>query len=124
MIGKNWLQKFDVQYNDTFFLCKVSNIRGLDISDLPSFYQKAINSWVVLRSRIEITDKTSIMNSNLFGNDNICVRNTHFFYHNFSRGTSRQRSGKGAIRKRFPLQKPRWEKTKLTIRYLYHENIS
>ena len=38
--------------------------------------------------------------------------------------TSRQRSGKGAIRKRFPLQKPRWEKTKLTIRYLYHENIS
>ena len=27
-------------------------------------------------------------------------------------GTSRQRSGKGAIRKLFPLQKPRWEKTK------------
>ena len=40
------------------------------------------------------------------------------------KGTSRQRSGKGAIRKGFPLQKPRWEKTKLTIRYLYHENIS
>ena len=35
-----------------------------------------------------------------------------------SKGTSRQRSGKGAIRKRFPLQKPRWEKTKLTIRYI------
>ena len=40
------------------------------------------------------------------------------------KSTSRQRSGKGAIRKRLPLQKPRWEKTKLTIRYLYHENIS
>ena len=26
------------------------------------------------------------------------------------KSTSRQRSGKGAIRKRFPLQKPRWEK--------------
>ena len=37
------------------------------------------------------------------------------------KSTSRQRSGKGAIRKRFPLQKPRWEKTKLTIRHLYHE---
>ena len=37
------------------------------------------------------------------------------------KGTSRQRSGKGAIRKRLPLQKPRWEKTKLTIRHLYHE---
>ena len=41
----------------------------------------------------------------------------------YSKGTSRQRSGKGATRKRFPLQKPRWEKTKLTIRYLYHETI-
>ena len=41
----------------------------------------------------------------------------------WKKGTSRQRSGKGAIRKRFPLQKPRWEKTKLTIRYLYHETI-
>ena len=40
---------------------------------------------------------------------------------NIDKGTSRQRSGKGAIRKRFPLQKPRWEKTKLTVRYLYHE---
>ena len=40
------------------------------------------------------------------------------------KSTSRQRSGKCAIRKRLPLQKPRWEKTKLTIRYLYHENIS
>ena len=39
------------------------------------------------------------------------------------KGTSRQRSGKGAIRKRFPLQKQRWENTKLTIRYLYHENM-
>ena len=28
----------------------------------------------------------------------------------WEKGTSRQRSGKGAIRKRFPLQKPRWEK--------------
>ena len=39
------------------------------------------------------------------------------------KGTSRQRSGNGAIRKRSPFQKPRWEKSKLTIRYLYHENI-
>ena len=43
---------------------------------------------------------------------------------NGKESTSRQRSGKGAIRKRLPLQKPRWEKNKLTIRCLYHENIS
>ena len=28
---------------------------------------------------------------------------------------------KAQSEKRFPLQIPRWEKTKLTIRYLYHE---
>ena len=28
---------------------------------------------------------------------------------------------KAQSEKRFPLQKPRWEKTKLTVRYLYHE---
>ena len=28
----------------------------------------------------------------------------------YGKGTSRQRSGKGAIRERFPLQKPRWGK--------------
>ena len=28
---------------------------------------------------------------------------------------------KAQSEKRFPLQKPRWEKTKLTVRYSYHE---
>ena len=83
MIGKNWLRKFDIQYNDSFFLCKASNIKGLDISDLPIFYQRAINSWISFKSRIKITDKTSIINSNLFGNNSICVRNTPLFYDNF-----------------------------------------
>ena len=30
---------------------------------------------------------------------------------------------KAQSEKRFPLQKPRWEKTKLTMRYLYHEKV-
>ena len=80
---KNWLQKFDEQYNDRFFLCKCSNIKGLDISDLPGFYQGAINSWVVLQSKMKINEKNSIMNSNLFGNTNICIRNTPLIYQNF-----------------------------------------
>ena len=84
MIGKkNLLQKFDEQYNDRFFLCKCSNIKGLDISDLPGFYQGAINSWVVLQSKMKINDKTSIMNSNLFGNTHICIRNRPPLYQNF-----------------------------------------
>ena len=42
----------------------------------------------------------------------------------WEKGTRRQRSGRGAIRKRFPLQIRCGKKTKLTIRYLYHENTS
>ena len=60
-----------------------------------------------------------------FNARNICLTTKllqqGYRYHKHRKSTSRQRSGKGAIRKRFPLQKPRWEKTKLTVRYLYHE---
>ena len=89
MIGKNWLQKFDEQYNDRFFLCKCSNIKGLDIADLPGFYQGAINAWVVLQSKIKINDKTSIMNSNLFVNTHICIRNRPLLYQNFCKSNIR-----------------------------------
>ena len=44
-------------------------------------------------------------------------------FEDIAKGTSRQWNG--AIRKKFPLHKPRgWEKTKMTLRYLYQENIS
>ena len=36
--------------------------------------------------------------------------NVHHFYSNNYKKATRQRSGKGATRKRFPLQKPRWGK--------------
>ena len=39
--------------------------------------------------------------------DKYFVSQGHFYV--TRKGTSRQRSGKGAITKRFPLQKPRWE---------------
>ena len=52
------------------------------------------------------------------------ISHSHTIGSKLKKGTSRQRSGKGAIRKRFPLQKPRWEKTKPTTRYLYHETIA
>ena len=46
-----------------------------------------------------------------------------FYYRN--QGAEKVQVGKDQEKaqseKRFPLQKPRWEKTKLTVRYLYHE---
>ena len=70
---------------------------------------------------------TSIFVSHRANSCSLCSSSLHlaaFCPKQLEKSTSRQRSGKCAIRKRLPLQKPRWEKTKLTIRYLYHENIS
>ena len=79
MIGKDRLKKFDNEYNDNFFLGKCSNIKGLNISDLPDFYQCAINSWSFFLSKMKLNDKSSIMNANLFGNNNISVE-IHLFF--------------------------------------------
>ena len=38
-------------------------------------------------------------------------------------GKDQEKAQSEKKKKKFPLQKPRWEKTKLTIRYLYHETI-
>ena len=72
---------------------------------------------VVAIEECDANDKTQDLVSYISETDS----NKHLPLNLQEKGTSRQRSGKGAIRKRFPLQKPRWEKTKLTIRYLYHE---
>ena len=48
-----------------------------------------------------------------------------YFVHVYLTGKkSRQWSGNGTIIKKFPLQKPRREKTKSTLMHLYGENIS
>jgi hypothetical protein len=45
-IGKHWLQKFDNKFGvDDFFLCKCSDINGLDIGSIPKYYQDAIQAW-------------------------------------------------------------------------------
>ena len=85
LIGKHWLQKFDVEYCETFFLCKCSNIKGLNISEMPYFYQRGITSWSCFMANFEKSSKQQILNEHLFGNKNISVRNTPMFYSDFSR---------------------------------------
>lgn len=86
VIGKHWLKKFDIEYNESLFLCKCSNIKGLNISDMPHFYQSSIRSWAIFKSKMKLHDKEHILGENLFGNINISVRNTPLFYSDFCRG--------------------------------------
>ena len=85
-IGKHWLQKFDTEYNEPFFLYKCSNIKGLNILDMPYFYQSSIISWSLSKSKMKLNDKEHILSENLFGNINISVRNTPLLYSDFCRG--------------------------------------
>ena len=69
----------------------------------------------VVEEEVEVRGKATIMS------EFVDVEEMYAEKGQIEEGTSRQRSGKGAIRKRFQLQKPRWEKTKLTIRHLHME---
>ncbi|MCG8113315.1 MAG: reverse transcriptase family protein, partial [Candidatus Thiodiazotropha taylori] len=40
MIGKHWLQKLDFEFDESFFICKCSNTKGLNLADLPVFFIK------------------------------------------------------------------------------------
>ena len=63
----------------TFFICKCSNTKGLNLTDLPVYYQNAILAWATFQSRLHKSDKSSILNERLLGNNKISVRNTPFF---------------------------------------------
>jgi hypothetical protein len=43
--GKHWSQKYDNKFGVDFFLCKCSDIKGLDIASIPKYYQDAIQAW-------------------------------------------------------------------------------
>jgi hypothetical protein len=46
-IGKHWLQKYDKKFGVDFFLCKCSDIKGLDIASIPKYYQDAIQALII-----------------------------------------------------------------------------
>ena len=79
MIGKEWLKRFDNEFNENFFICKCSNTKGLNLTDLPEYYQNAILAWATFQSKLHKLDKNSILNERLLGNNKISVRNTPFF---------------------------------------------
>ena len=52
---------------------------------MPDFYQSCVTSWAFFKAKLKNNDKEHILNENLFGNNNISVRNTSIFYSDFSR---------------------------------------
>jgi hypothetical protein len=44
VIGKHWLQKYDNKFGVDFFLCKCSDIKGLDIASIPKILSRRYTS--------------------------------------------------------------------------------
>ena len=66
-IGKHWLQKYDNEFGvDGFFLCKCSDIKGLDIGSIPKYYQNAIQAWKQNLGSCSTESKNDILDKNIW----------------------------------------------------------
>ena len=65
-IGKHWL---------FCFLCKCSNIKGLDIASIPKYYRDVIQAWNIILGHV----LNDILDKNIFDNSDIkLIRNPLF----------------------------------------------
>jgi hypothetical protein len=71
-IGKYWLSRLDFKFNETFFICKCSNVSSLNLNRYPLFYQKSIQAWTKCVQCVQkVETKTDILHVRLFWNCNI-----------------------------------------------------
>jgi hypothetical protein len=82
-IGKHWLQKYDKQFGVDFFLCKCSDIKGLDIASIPKYYQDAIQAWNNFLGSCSTESKNDILDQNIFGNSEIKFNRNPLFFNRF-----------------------------------------
>ena len=69
-IGKYWLRKLDIRFNEKYFVCKCSNVSTLNLNILPIFYKICIQSWSKLQKLIQLcnNDIDSILKTRIFCN--------------------------------------------------------
>ena len=85
-IGKYWLSRFDFKFNETFFICKCSNVSSLNLNRYPLFYQKSIQAWTKFLQCVQkLETKTDILHVRLFGNCNITFQNKPLIFSSFLR---------------------------------------
>ena len=84
-IGKHWLQKYDKKFGVDFFLCKCSDIKGLDIASIPKYYQDAIQAWNNFLGSCSTESKNDILDKNIFGNSEIKFNRNPLFFQSFLR---------------------------------------
>jgi hypothetical protein len=76
-IGKHWLRKLDIKFNEKYFVCKCSNVSTLNLNILPIFYKICIQSWSKLQELIQLchNDIDSILKTRIYCNSSISFKN-------------------------------------------------
>ena len=75
-IGKHWLQKYDNKFGVDYFLCKCSDIKGLNIASIPKYYQDAMQAWNNFLGSCSTESKNDILDKN---SEIKFIRNPLFF---------------------------------------------
>lgn len=85
-LGKYWLQKLDKKFDEKYFLCNCSNLSGLNLNNMPSFYRDAVHTWTFLSNKLQLPiTKEDILDLKLFGNANIIFDRKPLFFPSFSK---------------------------------------
>ena len=64
-IGKYWLKKYNI-FGSEYFLCQCSDISGLNITSLPSYYQKGLKCWIFFTQIVYSRHANGCFPSNYF----------------------------------------------------------
>ena len=68
-LAKHWLKILDENNSINMLITKVSDLRYIDLKQMPIFYQKAVRSWTELQQHRKVSTKADILNENLFCNN-------------------------------------------------------
>jgi hypothetical protein len=109
ILGKHWLKSYDTHYADSYFVCKCSSTKGLDLTKIPAFYRTCIEGWTALQTKIPPTTLTDIANQPLFGNSLIVAKHKPIFFPRWAQ------SGLSQISDIFDIQTNTWITSKRLV---------
>ena len=85
-VGKYWLRKLDIRYNESYFLCKCSNLSNFNLNFLPIFYRKAIVAWSkMMRISRPIQTRDDVLKQCLIGNSHLVFQNKSLIFSSFAK---------------------------------------
>ena len=89
-IGKFYLSNCDDKFGEELFLCKCSDIRGLNLNQIPTFYKKLISTWSGLRKSLNMQNcdsRENILKLRLFGNSLIQHNKLPIYFQSFNKAS-------------------------------------